>query len=36
MIVIAVQDVCVIHDRHKGILQAMTNIKDGIQEHHKE
>jgi hypothetical protein len=27
-----VQDVCVIHDRHKGILQVMNDMKEGKQE----
>jgi hypothetical protein len=27
-----VQDVCVIHDRHKGILQVMNDMKEGRQE----
>ena len=36
MVVKDVQDVCVIHDRHKGILQAMNDIKDGNQECHRE
>ena len=31
-----VQDVCVIHDRHKGILQAIDDIKNGSQERHRE
>jgi hypothetical protein len=28
-------DVCVIHDRHKGILQAISDIKEGSQERYK-
>jgi hypothetical protein len=30
-----VQNVCVIHDKHKGILQAMNDIKDGSQERYR-
>jgi transposase-like protein len=32
MVVGDVSDVCVIHDRHKGILQAISGIKEGSQE----
>ena len=34
MVIEEVQNVCVIHDRHKGILQAISDIKDGRQERH--
>jgi hypothetical protein len=30
-----VRRVCVIHDRHKGILQAISDIKEGSQEHYR-
>jgi transposase-like protein len=30
-----VQDVCVIHNRHKGILQAMNNMKEGSQKRYR-
>jgi hypothetical protein len=30
-----VSDVCVIHDSHKGILQAISDIKEGSQEHYR-
>ena len=36
MVVEEVQNVCVIHDRHKGILQAISDIKDGSQERHRD
>ena len=36
IVVQEVQNVCVIHDRHKGILQATSDIKDDIQEWHRE
>ena len=36
MVVQEVQNVCVIHDRHKGILQAISDIKDDSQERHRE
>jgi hypothetical protein len=29
------QNVCVIHDRHKGILQVMNDMRDGIQERYR-
>jgi hypothetical protein len=32
MVVGDVSDVCVIHDRHKGVLQAISDIKEGSQE----
>jgi hypothetical protein len=35
MVVGNVPNMCVIHDRHKGILQVMNDIKDGIEEHHR-
>jgi hypothetical protein len=35
MVVGDVSDVCVIHDRHKGILQAISDIKDGSQERYR-
>jgi hypothetical protein len=35
MVVQDVQDVCVIHDRHKGILQAMNDMKEGSQERYR-
>jgi hypothetical protein len=35
MVVQYVQSVCVIHDRHKGILKAMNDMKDGSQERYK-
>jgi hypothetical protein len=34
MVVGDVSDVCVIHDRHKGILQAITDIKERFTEQH--
>ena len=36
MVVRDVQNMCVIHDMHKDILQAMNDIKDGSQERHRE
>jgi hypothetical protein len=30
-----VLDMCVIHDRHKGILQAINDIKEGSEEHNR-
>jgi transposase-like protein len=30
-----VENVCVIHDRHKGIWQAISDIKYGSQEHYR-
>jgi hypothetical protein len=30
-----VSNVCVIHDRHKGILQAISDIKEGSQERYR-
>jgi hypothetical protein len=30
-----VSDVCVIYDRHKGILQAISDIKEGSDEHYR-
>ena len=36
MVVQEVQNVCVIHDWHKGILQAISDIKDGSQERHRD
>jgi hypothetical protein len=35
MVVGDVLDVCVIHDRHKGILQAISDIKEGSKERYK-
>jgi hypothetical protein len=35
MVVGDVSDVCVIHDRHKDILQAISDIKEGSQEHYR-
>jgi hypothetical protein len=35
MVVGDVSDVCVIHDRHKGILQAISDIKKGSQERYR-
>jgi hypothetical protein len=35
MVVEDVPDVCVIHDRYKGILQAISDIKEGSQEHYR-
>jgi transposase-like protein len=35
MVVGDVSDVCVIHDRHKGILQAISDIKEGSQERYR-
>jgi hypothetical protein len=35
MVVGDVSDVCVIHDRHKGILQAISDIKEGNQERYR-
>jgi hypothetical protein len=35
MVVGDVSDVCVIHDRHKGILQAINDIKEGSEERNK-
>jgi hypothetical protein len=35
MVVQDVQNVCVIHDRYKGILQAMNDIIDGSQERYR-
>jgi hypothetical protein len=32
MVVQDVRDVCVIHDGHKGILQAINDMKEGVQE----
>jgi hypothetical protein len=32
MVVQDVRDVCVIHDRHKGILQAINDMKEGSTE----
>jgi transposase-like protein len=32
MVVKEVPNVCVIHDRYKGILQAMNDIKEGSEE----
>jgi hypothetical protein len=35
MVVGDVSDVCVIHDRRKGILQAICDIKEGSEEHNR-
>jgi hypothetical protein len=35
MVVKDVQNVCVIHDRHKGILQAINGMKEGSTERHR-
>jgi hypothetical protein len=35
MVVGDVSDVCVIHDRHKGILQAISDIKEGSEERNR-
>jgi transposase-like protein len=35
MVVGDVSDVCVIHDRHKGILQAINDIKEGSEERNR-
>jgi hypothetical protein len=35
MVVKEVSNVCVIHDRHKGILQAMNDIKEGSEERNR-
>jgi hypothetical protein len=35
MVVKEVPNVCVIHDRHKGILQAMNDIKEGSEERNR-
>jgi hypothetical protein len=35
MVVQDVQNVCVIHDRHKGILQAINDMKDGSIERYR-
>jgi hypothetical protein len=35
MVVEDVSDVCVIHDRHKGILQAISDIKEGSEERYR-
>jgi hypothetical protein len=35
MVVGDVSDVCVILDRHKGILQAISDIKEGSQERYR-
>jgi hypothetical protein len=35
MVVQAVQNVCVIHDRHKGILQAINDMKEGTTERYR-
>jgi hypothetical protein len=35
MVVEDVSDVCVIHDRHKGTLQAISDIKEGSQERYR-
>jgi transposase-like protein len=35
MVVGDVLDVCVIHDRHKDILQAISNIKEGSEERYR-
>jgi hypothetical protein len=35
MVVGDVSDVCVIHDRHKGILQAISDIKEGSEERYR-
>jgi hypothetical protein len=35
MVVGDVSDVCVIHDRHKGILQAINGIKEGSEERNR-
>jgi hypothetical protein len=35
MVVGDVSDVCVMHDRHKGILQAINDIKEGSEERNK-
>jgi transposase-like protein len=35
MVVQDVQNVCVIHDRHKGILQAINDMKEGSTERYR-
>jgi hypothetical protein len=35
MVVGDVSDVCVIHDRHKGILQSISDIEEGSQERYR-
>jgi transposase-like protein len=35
MVVEDVSDVCVIHDRYKGILQDISDIKEGSQERYR-
>jgi transposase-like protein len=35
MVVQDVQNVCVIHDRHKGILQAINDMKEGSTKQYK-
>jgi hypothetical protein len=35
MVVGDVSDVCVIHDRYKGILQAINDIKEGSEERNR-
>ena len=35
MIVKDVENVCLIHDRHKGILQAIGDIQNGCTEHRR-
>jgi hypothetical protein len=35
MVVQDVQNVCVIHDRHKGILQAINDMKEGNTERYR-
>jgi hypothetical protein len=35
MVVLDVSDVCVIHDRHKGILRVISDIKEGSQGHYR-
>jgi hypothetical protein len=35
MVVLDVQDVCVIYDKHKGILQAINHMKAGSQERNR-
>jgi hypothetical protein len=35
MVVQDVQDVCVIHNRHKGILQAIKDMKEGSHERYR-
>jgi hypothetical protein len=35
MVVQDVQNVCVLHNMHKGILHAMNDIKYGSQDHYR-